>query len=554
MTAPAYLSLWGGPVTPDCFLATFARHVGADPLRTALVDADRSYTYAELAAWAQAVAAELAAADVATGDRVAVALPRGAGAVAALLGVMLRGATYVPLDPEYPVDRLQFMVDDCRPRAVVATEHTRLRYDGPVLGVGEAPDATTPPDLRPAACDPDLPVYVIYTSGSTGWPKGVALTHRCVDAMVDWQAAHSPRPDLRTAQFAPLNFDVSFQEILGTLCGGGTLTVMPERLRREPARLLRWLAEQRIERLFLPFVALQMLAVTARPETLAPLRLVEVNTAGEQVVCSEDIRSLFAGLPGCRLVNHYGQSESAMVTSHILGPDPREWPHLPPIGVPLPGCELLIDPEDPETPHIGELLVAGHPLSEGYLGRPELTAERYLTIAPSPAGHTRAFRTGDLVELTPDGVRFLSRMDSQTKIRGIRVDLLEVDAQLLADPDVAAAATTLVPTRSGHTSLRAAVVPREGRGGSVEADTLERLRKVLPEVAVPVSVTELPELPRTPSGKIDREAVVTLIADDLSRRRRRRDGREGGRRDDRRDDRGDDRGDGRRDDRGDGRP
>ncbi|MET8683176.1 AMP-binding protein [Streptomyces sp. NPDC004732] len=525
MTTQELKSLWGGPATPDCFLTAFVRRVTDHPDRTAVVDADRSYTYAELAAWAQAVSADLAAAGVGVGDRVAVSRPRGAGAVAALFGVMLRGATYVPLDPEYPVERLQFMIDDCAPRAVITTEHTRVRYDGPLVDIGTPPGVPASLDLRPVDCDPELPAYVIYTSGSTGWPKGVALSHRCIDAMAEWQASHSPRPDLCTAQFAPLNFDVSFQEILGTLCGGGTLAVMPEELRREPGRLLRWLAEHRVERLFLPFVALQMLAVTARPDTLAQLHLVEVNTAGEQVVCSEDIRAMFAGMPGCRLVNHYGQSESAMVTSHILGPDPYAWPHLPPIGVPLPGCELLIDPESPETPHIGELLVTGHPLSEGYLGRPELTAERYVAIAPSPAGHTRAFRTGDLVELTDDGVRFLSRVDSQIKIRGIRVDLLEVDAQLLTDPDIAAAATAMVATKSGHASLRAAVVLREGCTGPVEAAALERLRKVLPEVSVPVSVTELPELPRTPSGKIDREAIVTLINEDRSRRRRERGGR-----------------------------
>ncbi|WP_051852614.1 amino acid adenylation domain-containing protein [Streptomyces aureocirculatus] len=540
MTAQEYLSLWGGPAEPDCFLTSFLRHVDDDPERVAVVDAGRDYTYRDLAAWAGALSADLRAAGVTSGDRVAVTLPRGAGAVAALLGVMLGGATYVPLDPEYPTERLQFMIDDCVPQALIAAEHTGVRYDGPMVRVGEAPQAiesatatatesateSASVGVRPVPCDPDLPVYVIYTSGSTGWPKGVALSHRCVDAMVDWQVSHSPRPDLRTAQFAPLNFDVSFQEILGTLCGGGTLSIMPEELRREPGRLLRWLAENRIERLFVPFVALQMLAVTARPEVLERLRLVEVNTAGEQIVCSEDIRSMFAGLPGCRLVNHYGQSESAMVSSHVLPADPQSWPHLPPIGVPLPGCEVLVDPEDPDTPHIGELLVAGHPLSDGYLGRPELTSQRYVTVAPTPAGHTRAFRTGDLVELTPDGVRFLSRLDDQIKIRGIRVDLLEVDAQLLADPGVAAAATAMVTSRSGHASLRAAVVRRAGRTEPAEAATLGRLREVLPTVSVPLSVTELTELPRTPSGKIDREAVVELISDDLVRRRRRRkDGR-----------------------------
>lgn len=548
MTAREHLSLWGGPTKPECFLAEFRRHVAAAPDRTAVVDAGRRYTYRELAGRARHVAAELAAAGVATGDRVAVSLPRGAAAVTALLGVMLRGAAYVPLDPEYPTERLQFMIDDCAPRAVIATEDTEVRYSGPVLRAGEPPaagsgdeaaagpgDATGggndggahggPGEPAGASCDPALPVYVIYTSGSTGWPKGVALTHRCVDTMVDWQVSHSPRPDLRTAQFAPLNFDVSFQEILGTLCGGGTLVIMPEELRREPGRLLHWLAEHRIERLFVPFVALQMLAVTARADTLAALSLVEVNTAGEQMVCSQDIRAMFTALPGCRLVNHYGQSESAMVTSHVLEPDPADWPHLPPIGVPLPGCEVLVDPEDPEHPHIGELLVAGHPLSEGYLGRPELTARRYTTIPRSPAGHTRAFRTGDLVELTPQGVRFLSRTDDQTKIRGVRVDLMEVDAQLLADPGIAAAATALVPSGSGHPSLRAAVVAREGRACPAESAVLDRLRAVLPEVSVPLSVTELTALPRTSSGKIDRAAVVTEITDDLRRRRRTRGGR-----------------------------
>ncbi|OZE22242.1 amino acid adenylation protein [Rhodococcus sp. 05-2255-1e] len=520
MTAPKFKSLWGGPATPDCHLTGFVRRVTHDPGRTAVVDADRSYTYGELAAWAQTVSSNLTLAGVNVGDRVAVSLPRGAGAVAALLGVLLHGATYVPLDPEYPVERIQFMVDDCAPRALIATTRSRVNHHAPLVDIGLPPGVTQPIDLRAVACDAALPVYIIYTSGSTGWPKGVALNHLCIDTMVDWQTSHSPHPELRTAQFAPLNFDVSFQEILGTLCGGGTLAIMPEKLRREPAQLLRWLSDQRIERLFVPFVALQMLAVTAQRDMLAQLCLVEVNTAGEQVVCSEDIRAMFACMPGCRLVNHYGQSESAMVTSHILGPDPYAWPNLPPIGEPLPGCELLIAPEVPETPNIGELLVSGNPLSDGYLGRPELTVERYVSILPSPAGNTRAFRTGDLVELTDSGLRFLSRMDSQIKVRGIRVDLLEIDAQLLTAPDFAAAATVMVVTKSGHASLRAAVVLREGCTGPVEANALKRLRKVLPEVSVPVSVTELPELPRTPSGKVSRERVAELIADDCRRRRR----------------------------------
>ncbi|WP_019634554.1 AMP-binding protein [Actinomadura atramentaria] len=511
MSAAPSASLWGGPSAAPCLVDALLETAAGRPDATALVDGDRAFTYAELYAWAAGVRDLLADRGVAPGDRVAVCAPRGAAAVAAMLGAILRGATYVPLDPEYPVRRLEHMVADCTPRLLLS--HGDTPYLGESVPI-PGPDVRAEPATRP--CDPDLAVYIIYTSGSTGWPKGVTVGHRCLDTMVGWQAGHSPRPDLRTAQFAPLNFDVSFQEVLGTLRGGGTLVIMPERLRREPVELLSWLGEHRVERLFLPYLALQMLGVAARGDLLAGLRLVEVNTAGEQMVCTPEIRALFAALPGCRLVNHYGQSESAMVTSHILGDDPEDWPALPPIGVPLPGCEVLVDPADPDDPAVGELLVAGDPVSAGYLNRPELTERRYVEIPESPAGNTRAFRTGDLVEIKDGRVRFLTRLDDEVKLRGIRVDLLEVDAQLLADPAVAAAASTIVTTRSGAPSLRAALVTR---GDPAELDvpaTLERLRAALPEVSVPRSLTVVPELPRTPSGKIDRDAVAALILKELT--------------------------------------
>jgi D-alanine--poly(phosphoribitol) ligase subunit 1 len=507
-----YLSLWGGPSSPPCLTAALLRTAACHRTDLALIEGERRLTYGELFGWAQTISALLAVHGVGPGDRVAVSAARSAEAIAAMLGVILSDATYVPLDPSYPARRLEYMVADCKPVVLLQ------QGPGPGIGIPPPPGSSAVPNMPPYEHDPDLPVYIIYTSGSTGWPKGVAVNHRCLDTMVEWQAQHSPRPDLRTAQFAPLNFDVSFQEVLGTLRGSGTLAVMPEELRREPAQLLVWLAEQRIERLFVPYLALQMLAAAARDDPVAELRLAEVNAAGEQLVCTDEIRSLFARLPGCRLVNHYGQSESAMVTSHVLNRDPQSWPMFPPIGVPLPGCEILIDPPDPSSPTIGEMLVAGDPPADGYLNQPELTRQRFITIPPSPAGHTRAFRTGDLVELTDGKVRFLTRVDDQIKLRGIRVDLLEVDAQLLADPAIIAAACAIVTSQSGAHSLRAAVVYREGATPSPKA-VLDRLRKNLPEVSVPLSLTAVSELPRAPSGKIDRDAVAALISMKLSAER-----------------------------------
>jgi non-ribosomal peptide synthetase component F len=299
--------------------------------------------------------------------------------------------------------------------------------------------------------------------------------------------------------------------VLGTLCGGGTLVIVPEPLRRDPFLFLDWLAENRIERLFLPYVALHMLAVAASAQDgELGLALVEVNTAGEQVLCTPPIRALFEALPQARLGNHYGQSESAMVSSYVLPADPAEWPLLPPIGRPLPGCELLVDPSDPDDPHTGELLVAGAPVSLGYLDRPELNAERFIEVDRTPHGHTRAFRTGDLVRVDDGLVYFLSRLDHDVKVRGVRVNLLEVEACLMQQPGVATAVCVALELVPGARQLRAAVTLDPD--GPEPGDLRATLAELLPEASVPASVEVLPGLPRTPSGKIDRDSVAKSLS------------------------------------------
>ncbi|MEV4706161.1 AMP-binding protein [Actinoplanes sp. NPDC049316] len=504
------VSLWGGEPVPGCLFGSLTE---ADPDRVALVDGELLLTYAGLLAWARRIADLLDEHGVRAGDMVAVTGPRGAATTAAMLGITYLGAVYVPLDPEYPRRRLTYMLDDSGAQVLLHTGAVpQLGGTARLLAIPGPYDGAAPGDRKPVDCRPDLGFYAIYTSGSTGWPKGVVIPHSCLDAMVSWQAGHSPQPDLRTAQFAPLNFDVSFQEILGTLRGGGTVVYVPEELRRHPAGLLSWLVANRIERLFLPYMALQMLAIAVTTAAdVSGVALREVNVAGEQLVVTGDIRTMFRRLPAARLVNHYGQSESAMVTSHVLPADVDAWPAIPPIGVPLPGCEVLVDPPDPAEPEVGELLVAGLPVSLGYLHRPELNADRFRTVPPTPRGHTTVFRTGDLVRAAGGTVTFLSRVDSQVKIRGVRIDLAEVDAHLLGRPGVKAAACVSVPTPSGTRKLRAAVTAHDD-GPPPDVYTLRQyLREVLPEASVPASITVLPELPRTPSGKIDRDAVAGLV-------------------------------------------
>jgi D-alanine--poly(phosphoribitol) ligase subunit 1 len=521
LTAPHPLpSLWGGPADPPCLLETLAMTAAARRGDVAIRDEDHELTYRDLTIWTRSIAALLVDRGIGPGDRVAITGSRSAAIVAAMLATVHIGATYVPLDADYPARRLEHMKTDSGAKILLYADSEPAFADGvqssripPPPGrqtASTAGDVTMPR----RSCQADLPVYVIYTSGSTGLPKGVVLPHRCIDNMTEWQRSHSVRPDLRTAQFTPLNFDVWFQEILGTLCGGGTLVIMPEPLRRDPIALLGWLADNQIERLFLPYVALNMLtAAAAAADSLDDLALQEVNLGGEQLVCTPAVRDFFRRLPGCRLNIHYGQSESAMVTAHTLTGPPEDWPMLPPIGSPLPGCEAIVEPVDQGEPMVGELLVAGLPLSAGYLNLPGLNAARYVPVDLTRHGHDRAFRTGDLVRIEDGVIHYVGRADNEVKIRGIRVNPLEVDACLLEQPGVTEAVCVPIEITEGSRQLRAAVIV-DGEEAAFDADqAMAALTELLPGQSVPISITVLPGLPRTPSGKADRKAVAQALAD-----------------------------------------
>jgi len=247
--------------------------------------------------------------------------------------------------------------------------------DRPLL-ISEALAGPDPDPWSPAAVDPANLVYLVYTSGSTGRPKGVAMTHAAISAMLDWQLRTSRAGAGRTLQFAALSFDVSFQEIFSTWCAGGAVVLVDEEVRRDPPALLRLLAAQRVERLFLPFVALQQLALAARPGGI-PASLREVMSAGEQLYVTPQIAALLSALPGAALYNHYGPSETHAATWLPLEGDPAAWPERPTVGRPLDHARVfLLDRDLTPVPAgvPGELFVGGAGLARGYAGQPELTA------------------------------------------------------------------------------------------------------------------------------------------------------------------------------------
>lgn len=468
------------------------------------------------------------AAGLVAGDRIGIAASRSIETIASIVAAVESGLAYVPLDLGYPSDRLQAMLDDSQVRAVVGEPQALAALQSRLDAL---PSLANPRQAGPAphAADGDL-VYVLFTSGSTGRPKGVAMGLAPLAHLTAWHASHARLGQAgRTLQFAPLSFDVHFQEIFSTLATGGTLILPEDADRLDPVRLRELLAREGVQRLYLPYVALQMLAqadaeANNKPGTL-PLSLRDVVSAGEQLQVTPDIRALFGRLSDAVLHNHYGPTETHVVTAFELHGDASAWPQIPPIGSALPHVRTWLRPvqdDDAPEPHTapgelaqGELMLGGDTLAEGYLGQPDLTSERFLENLSGPDGVTaRWYATGDLVRQGSDGtLTYLGRADQQLKVDGFRIEPGEIELALMAHPGIQDAVVTSPTDPDGSRVLTAHVVLRSGAMPADQAPSAWRswLRNRLPEYMMPVRFAVLERLPTTPSGKIDRRGLPSAM-------------------------------------------
>ena len=520
-----------------CAHHLFEAQAALTPEAVAVVFQDQRFTYAQLNERANQLAHYLRARGVGPEARVGILVERSLEMVVGVLGILKAGGSYVPLDPAYPAERLAFMLADAA-ASVLLTQHHLV----PVLPPSDATVVCLDADWAAiaeqrtenlaSAVEPDNLAYVIYTSGSTGRPKGVAMPHRALVNLVEWQMRHSALgAGARTLQFASLSFDVSFQEMFSTWRAGGELVLIPEELRRDPAGLLRLLEEEAVERLFVPFVALQQLSEVSDSEGIVPSGLREVVTAGEQLQITRQVASLFGKLRGCTLDNHYGPSESHVVTAYRLSGEVGEWAVLPPIGRPIANTEIyILDGQWQPVPVgvAGELYLGGDGLARGYLNRAELTAERFIAHPFCAEASGRLYRTGDLARYMADGnVEFLGRKDEQVKLRGYRIELGEVEAVLSEHRAVREAAAVVREDVVGDKRLVAYVVAHgdesvaggelrrelssdwsgEQRRSELSSELRRHMKEKVPEYMVPASFVVLDELPLTPSGKVDRRAL-----------------------------------------------
>ncbi len=499
----------------------FERQVDRTPDAVAVEFNGKATSYTELAARTEQVAGALQDAGVRPGELVGIAVGRSVGMLAAVLGSLRAGAGYVPLDVSHPAERLSLLLADTAPGVILTDAGTADRLPpstARLLDVNELPAAGGP--AAPVTGDPGSTAYVTYTSGSTGRPKGIVMSHRAVSNLVAWQLDHYRqwlRPGARTLQFASLSFDVSFQEIFSTLAAGGTLVLITEDERRDLHGLARLLDRLRIERLFIPAVALQQVAEGYRNRADLPASLRTVIAGSEQLIITDDLRALFTALPEARLHNEYGPSETHVCTAYTLPAEPADWPEWVPIGRPIANDRIyLLDATGrPVAPGLrGEVHIGGAGLADGYLNRPGLTAAAFV---PDPFGDRpggRLYRTGDIARHLPGGeLEFLGRSDSQVKIRGYRVELGEVQATLDSHPDVRASFIRVNGASSAERRLVVYVVPQVGRQ-LMSADLREYCQARLPDYMVPSMFLLLDKFPLTVNGKVDQEKLPPAIADD----------------------------------------
>jgi amino acid adenylation domain-containing protein len=506
----------------------FDRQAELSPGAIAIKSDNSETSFQELRRKSEDLALQLVRAGARDGANVGICLERSPEMIAALIATIRAGCAYVPLDPNYPSERLAYMANDSRVRVVITQKKlTSLLPAGtPVICIDGGPGESEgiPSELKDGLGWSNevsgSAVYVIYTSGSTGKPKGVVMGSRPLLNLLAWHQRELPTQGGETTlQFTSLSFDVSFQEIFTTLSAGGTLVMVSEGVRRDPERLWAHLRIHRVNRLFLPFVALNQLAEAAAglQGDVPPLK--DVITAGEQLRCTPAIRQLFRRLPGARLHNHYGPSETHVVTALTLPGDPSTWDEVPTIGKPISGVTIRIlseSSQDAPPGETGELFLGGCCVGDGYFGNEGLTRERFVRLddagCSDPGG--RYYRTGDMGRLRSDGeIEFLGRIDHQVKIRGYRVELSEIEVVLQSHPDIREAAVT-VRRRGAENLISAHVVLRAAI--ATPAAIKEYVKARLPEYMCPAEVGILSRLPLTPSGKVDRSRLLPVNNEEVS--------------------------------------
>jgi amino acid adenylation domain-containing protein len=474
----------------------------------ALVFDDEFISYSELGQRIHSLAGQLKI-NVPSETIIGVSCNRSIETIVNLLSVLAAGKTYLPIDFDLPTERLRTIVSEAK-----------LRYFLPSL----AAESFEEIGLRSINSDDSDKYkkivnceygYVLFTSGSTGVPKGVCMPHEALLNLVEWQNNNSKSAiGFNTLHFAKLTFDVSFIEIFCSLSTGGTLHIVGNDIIKDPYLLLQCIESQKINRLFLPFVALQGLANAANSYQIFPSSLKEIMTAGEQLIITDFIRNFFSKVLDCELFNQYGPTETHVVTQLHLKGSPHTWDELPTIGLPIQNSRVdIVNTEGKiisKTGEIGELYLSGVCLADGYLNREELTSDKFVIFDGEENTPYKVYKSGDLGYWNENGeISFVGRRDDQVKISGFRVELVEIE---LATSKIAGVdECAVIKAHDGDNQLYLKLYYTSLRE-SIPVDFIRnQLSGALPEYMVPSIISRLEKIPKTTSGKVDRKKLSILI-------------------------------------------
>jgi amino acid adenylation domain-containing protein/thioester reductase-like protein len=505
----AQLESWAhGPaqeLPAGCFPELFEEQVAAHPDRTAIIHDGRQVSYADLNAEANRLAHHLQEQGVSPDTLVAIVAERGITMVVAVLAILKAGGAYVPVDPTYPPDRIAFMLRDSGCQLVltsgdlasslpgsdvpvVAADRDRASFDG-------QPDTNPPRQISHRNL-----AYMIYTSGSTGTPKGVLITHGSLVNLHLTRVLGRFDENTRILQFAPFSFDVSAWEFTMALLGGHVLVVPRPDQMADPAAIIGLINTEHVTATFLPPSLLALL----HPEQVPTIEL--LGSGGED--CPAEVAERWG--ERVRFLIGYGPTEATVyaTVSHEI----TEGGH-PPIGRPVHNTRLRVVSGSGQTVPVGvpgELYISGAGLARGYHDRPGQTAERFIV---DPVTGERTYRTGDLVRYRDHGdLEFVGRLDDQVKIRGFRIELGEIEAALRAHPGVVAATVAVREPTPGDRRLAGFVVPADGTDSDqLEAALRDQLPRQLPHYMVPAAIQTISEIPLTPAGKVDRQALPEFV-------------------------------------------
>jgi len=469
----------------------FEAQVEKTPEAIALTFENKTLTYQALNEQSNRLAHYLQSSGIGEGQRVAVQIERSLNLVIALLAVLKTGAAYVPLEPSYPSERLVYMREDASVATVLKDLPTNLQ---------QQPTHNPPRSLRP-----DSSAYVIYTSGSTGKPKGVINTHKGIVNRLCWmQQAYELSPSQKVLHKTPTSFDVSVWELFWPLLNGATLVIAKPDGHKDPAYISNLIQSQQIS--VLHFVPSMLAAFLEEPKAKRCSTLRHVVCSGESL--SPALKeAFFQQFPSTALHNLYGPTEAAIdVTAWQC--EPNGDAQTVPIGYPIANIRihLLDSHQRPVSIGIpGEIYIGGVGVAKGYLNRPELTKERFVS---EPAQSKALYRTGDLARYRSDGaIEYIGRKDNQIKLRGIRIELGEIENTLCAHSAVRQAAVVLYRQQSGDGRLIGYVVGAFENITDLSKDLSNFLKDRLPSAMVPATFISLPSLPLTPNGKLNRRAL-----------------------------------------------